>query len=48
MLHKNPNEMAGDPLTYRVEFSRDSLVMTIANPPFSPGNERRTILTRVE
>lgn len=48
ILHKNPNEMAGDPLTYAVEMDGNTLRMTIANPPFSPGRERRTVLARVE
>ena len=48
LLHKNPNEMAGDPLTYTVELDGNILRMTIVNPPFSPGRERRTVLARVE
>lgn len=47
-LHKNPNEMGGEPLTYTVEVDGDTLRMTISNPPFSPGRERRTVLKRVE
>jgi hypothetical protein len=47
-LHKNPNEMTGDPLTYTIELDGDTLRMTIANPPFAPGRERRLLLTRVE
>ena len=47
-LHKNPNEMTGESLTYSVEFERNSLRMTVANPPFAPGRERRTLLTRIE
>jgi|SRR5687768_5473245 len=48
LVHKNPNEMDGEPLTYTVELDGNSLRMTIANPPFLPGRERRTVLTRVE
>jgi len=48
ILHKNPNEMAGEPLTYTFEIDGNTLRMTIVNPPFSPGRERRTVLTRVE
>jgi hypothetical protein len=48
LLHKNPNEMVGEPLTYQVEIDGNLLRMTISNPPFSPGRERRTMLTRVE
>ena len=47
-LHKNPNEMAGDALTYAVEVDRNTLRLTIVDPPFAPGRERRTELTRVE
>jgi hypothetical protein len=48
ILHKNPNEMTGEPLRYRVEIEGDRLRMTIANPPFAPGRERRTTLARLE
>lgn len=49
LVHKNPNEMDGKPLTYSVELDgKNALRMTIANPPFLPGRERRTVLTRVE
>ena len=48
ILHKNPNEMGGEPLKYSVEIDADRLQMTIVNPPFSPGRERRTVLKRVE
>ena len=48
ILHKNPNEMTGEPLRYSVEIEGNRLRMTIANPPFAPGSERRTVLTRVE
>jgi hypothetical protein len=47
-LHKNPNEMTGEPLTYAIELDADTLRMTIVNPPFAPGRERRVVLTRVE
>jgi hypothetical protein len=48
ILHKNPNEMTGEPLTYSAEIEGNRLRMTIANPPFAPGRERRTVLTRIE
>jgi hypothetical protein len=48
ILHKNPNEMTGEPLTYSVEIESNRLRMTVANPPFAPGRERRTLLTRIE
>ena len=48
ILHKNPNEMTGEPLTYSVEIESNRLRMTVANPPFAPGRERRTVLTRIE
>jgi len=48
VLHKNPNEMIGPPLKYDVEILGSTLRMTIANPPFAPGLERRTVLARVE
>jgi hypothetical protein len=48
VLHKNPHEMTGQPLKYEVEILGSTLRMTIANPPFAPGLERRTVLTRVE
>ena len=47
-LHKNPNEMTGESLTYSVEIETNRLRMTVANPPFAPGRERRTLLTRIE
>jgi hypothetical protein len=47
-ITKNPNEMTGKPLIYKVELNGDELRMTITNPPFSPGRERRIVLTRVE
>jgi hypothetical protein len=48
ILHKNPNEMTGEPLKYSVGIEGNRLRMTIANPPFAPGSERRTLLTRIE
>jgi len=48
LLHKNPNEMVGEHLMYTIEIEGNTLQMTIVNPPFSPGRERRSILTRVE
>ena len=47
-LARNPNEMTGKPLTYTVQLNGDVLQMTITNPPFSPGRERRIVLTKVE
>ncbi|MGH9629324.1 MAG: hypothetical protein ACRD7E_13470 [Bryobacteraceae bacterium] len=47
-MAKNPNEMMGKPLIYTVQLNGDVLRMTITSPPFSPGRERRTVLTRVE
>jgi hypothetical protein len=47
-VHKNPNEMTGHPLTYTIAFDGDALRMVIANPPFLPGRESRTVLTRIE
>jgi hypothetical protein len=48
LVHKNPNEMAGKPLKYTVEFEGNTLRMVIADPPFLPGREWRTVLTRFE
>jgi hypothetical protein len=48
LVHKNPNEMDGKPLTYSVEFDGNTLRMVTANPPFLPGRERRIALTRVD
>ena len=48
ILHKNPNEMAGEALKYGVEIDGPVLRLTIVNPPFAPGRERRTVLTRLE
>jgi hypothetical protein len=47
-IAKNPNEMTGKPLIYTVQLNGDELRMTITDPPFSPGRERRIVLTRVE
>ncbi len=47
-LHKNPNEMTGESLTYSVEIESKRLRMTVASPPFAPGRERSTLLMRVE
>jgi hypothetical protein len=46
LIHKNPNEMSGKPLTYIVDYDGDALRMTIVNPPFLPGREWLTVLTR--
>ena len=48
LVHKNPNEMDGKPLTYTTELDAGTLRMTIANPPFLPGLEWRIVLTRIE
>jgi hypothetical protein len=48
IITKNPNEMTGVPLNYTVEIGAATLRMTITNPPFAPGQERRTVLTRIE
>jgi hypothetical protein len=48
LVHKNPNEMDGKALTYTAELDGNTLRITIANPPFLPGREWRTVLTRVE
>src|SRR5687768_9009804 len=48
IIHKNPNEMTGEPLRYTVEVESNRMKMTIANPPFAPGRERRILLTRIE
>jgi hypothetical protein len=48
LVHKNPNEMDGTPLTYSAELDGNTLRMTIANPQFLPGREWRIVLTRVE
>jgi hypothetical protein len=48
LLHKNPSEMVGESLVYTIGIEGDVLRMTIVNPPFSPGRERRTTLARIE
>lgn len=48
LVHKNPNEMAGNPLTYSAALENGTIRMVIANPPFLPGSEWRMVLTRVE
>ena len=48
ILHKNPNEMTGATLKYDVDIGSTTLRMTITNPPFAPGQERRTVLSRIE
>jgi hypothetical protein len=48
LVTKNPNEMVGKPLTYTIESIGKTLRMVIANPPFLPGRQSRTVLTRVE
>jgi hypothetical protein len=47
-LHKNPNEMAGEPLTYHVEIDGGTLRMTIVDPPWAPDSETRITLRRLE
>lgn len=47
LLHKNPNEMTGEPLHYTIELDGDTLTMIVVDPPFLPGREWRTMLTRV-
>jgi hypothetical protein len=48
LLHKNPNEMAGEPLRYAVEVDGNRLTMVIVDPPFLPGREWRMTLVRVD
>ena len=48
LIYKNPNEMTGKPLTYTLEADGKTLRMVIADPPFLPGRESRTVLTKVE
>jgi hypothetical protein len=48
LVHKNPIKMDGKQLTYTAELDGNMLRMTIANPPFLPGREWRTVLTRIE
>jgi hypothetical protein len=47
-IMKNPNETVGKSFIYTVQLNGDVLQMTITNPPFAPGQERRVVLTRVE
>jgi hypothetical protein len=47
LITKNPNEMAGKPLTYTVAVDGTAIRMVIANPPFLPGSEWRMVLTPV-
>ena len=39
LVHKNPSEMTGEALRYAAEIGRDTLRLTITNPPFQPGRE---------
>jgi hypothetical protein len=48
ILHKNPNEMNSKPLPYKIVVLNNKIEITISNPPFLPGREVKTILTRVE
>jgi Lipocalin-like domain len=48
VIHKNPNEMTGKHLTYKIKIERNKLQFTITDPPFLPGREWRTNLIRVE
>ena len=49
LITKNPNEMDGNTLIYTVEFvDSNTLRMVVSNPPFLPGREQRTVLTRIE
>lgn len=48
LLHKNPNEMTGKSLIYKTRFTGTALEMTIFDPPFLPGREWKTVLTRIE
>ena len=48
LVHKNPNEMDGKPLTYTVDLDGNTLRMVITNPPFLAGRERRMVLSRIE
>lgn len=48
IVHKNPNEMVGKPLTYVIELDGDTLRMVTVDPPFLPGREWRTVLARVD
>lgn len=48
VIHKNPNEMTGKYLTYKIKLENNKLQITITNPPFLPGREWRTNLIRIE
>lgn len=49
LVHKNPNEMIGKSLTYSIEFDgSNTMRMVVSNPPFLPGRDSRTVLTRIE
>ena len=48
ILHKNPNEMRGESLTYRIKTENNKLQITVNNPPFLPGRELKTTLIRLE
>lgn len=47
LVHKNPSEMTGEALRYAAEIGRDTVRLTITNPPFQPGRERRIVLARL-
>jgi hypothetical protein len=48
VLNKNPNEMVGRSLIYRAKIERNKIEMTTTDPPFLPGREWKTILSRIE
>jgi hypothetical protein len=48
ILHKNPNEMRGESLNYRIKTEYNKLQITVNNPPFLPGRELKTTLIRQE
>jgi hypothetical protein len=48
LLHKNPNEMRGESLTYRIKTENNKLHITVNDPPFLPGRELKTTLIRLE
>jgi hypothetical protein len=48
IVHKNPNEMVGKPLSYTIDLDGEVLRMVTVDPPFLPGREWRTVLTRVQ
>jgi Lipocalin-like domain len=48
VIHKNPNEMTGKQLMYKIKLENNRLQITITDPPFLPGREWRTTLVRVE